>query len=161
MASFSVSDLPALNAILNAASTLLLVSGFVFIRRRKILAHKVCMLSAVGCSAAFLISYVTFHVRVGVVHFTAQGLARRVYFAILTTHTILAATIIPLVVITLTFALRSRFPRHKAIARWTLPLWLYVSITGVIIYWLLFRLYPPAASSGVPSVPAILGILRV
>lgn len=161
MASLSVSGLPALNAILNAASTILLVSGFAFIRRRKILAHKICMLSAVGCSALFLISYLTFHFKAGVVHFSGHGAIRRVYFAILTTHTILAATILPLVIITLTFALRARFARHKAIAHWTLPIWLYVSITGVFIYWLLFRLYPPATPSGMLAVPAIFGILRV
>lgn len=146
MSSFSVSDLPGLNALLNTASTILLITGYVSIRRRRILAHKLCMLSAVACSAAFLVSYITFHVRAGVVHFTAQGPIRTVYFTVLTSHTILAATIVPLVTITLTFALRSRFQRHRAVARWTLPLWLYVSITGVIIYWLLFRIYAPAAA---------------
>lgn len=161
MASFSVSDLPGLNAILNTASTALLISGYAFIRRRRILLHKICMLSAVACSAAFLISYVTFHVRAGVVHFTAQGPIRHVYFAILTTHTILAATIVPLVIVTLTFALRARFPRHKAVARWTLPLWLYVSITGVIIYFLLFRLYAPHSSSILPETSAISSFVRV
>lgn len=144
MASFSVSDLPALNALLNTASTILLISGYAFIRRRRILPHKICMLSAVACSAAFLVSYITFHIRVGVVHFVAQGPIRPVYFTILFTHTILAASIVPLVIVTLTFAFRARFARHKAIAHWTLPLWLYVSITGVIIYFLLFRLYAPA-----------------
>lgn len=143
MAPLSVYDLPGLNAALNAISTVLLLAGFAFIRRRRILLHKICMLSAVGCSALFLISYVTFHFRVGVVRFPAHGWIRRVYFTILTTHTILAATIVPLVIITLTFALRSRFVRHKAIAHWTLPIWLYVSVTGVIIYWLLFRIYGP------------------
>lgn len=143
MPQFSVYDLPALNAALNATSSILLVAGYTFIRRRKILAHKICMLSAVACSATFLTSYVIFHVRVGIVHLGAQGWIRPVYFAILTSHTILAATIVPLVIITLTFALRSRFLRHKAIAHWTLPLWLYVSVTGVIIYLVLFRLYGP------------------
>lgn len=143
MASFSVSDLPALNALLNTASTILLVSGYAFIRRRRILPHKICMLSAVACSAAFLVSYITFHIRMGVVHFTAHGPVRPVYVTILFTHTILAAAIVPLVIVTLTFAFRARFSRHKAIAHWTLPLWLYVSITGVIIYFLLFRLYTP------------------
>lgn len=161
MASFSVSDLPALNALLNTASAILLVSGYAFIRRRRILPHKICMLSAVACSAAFLISYITFHVRAGVVHFVAQGPIRPVYFTILFTHTILAATIVPLVIVTLTFAFRARFARHKAIAHWTLPLWLYVSITGVIIYFLLFRLYAPAASWMVPDVSAISGAVRV
>jgi uncharacterized membrane protein YozB (DUF420 family) len=143
MPQFSVQDLPALNAALNGTSSVLLIAGYAFIRRRRILAHKICMLSAVACSAAFLTSYVIFHLSVGVVHFRAQGWIRPVYFAILTTHTILAATILPLVIITLTFALRSRFARHKAIAHWTLPLWLYVSVTGVLIYLLLFRIYGP------------------
>jgi putative membrane protein len=161
MASFSVHDLPGLNALLNAASTVLLLAGYTFIRRRRILLHKICMLSAVVCSAAFLVSYIAFHVRVGVVHFTAQGWIRPVYFTILTTHTILAITIVPLVIVTLTFAFLGRFARHKAIAHWTLPLWLYVSITGVIIYWLLFRLYAPATSSIVPDASALFSALRV
>jgi putative membrane protein len=160
MASFSVYDLPGLNALLNAASTVLLLAGYSFIRRRRILLHKICMLSAVACSAAFLASYITFHVRVGVVHFTAHGPIRPVYFAILASHTILAVTIVPLVIVTLTFAFRARFARHKAIAHWTLPLWLYVSITGVIIYWLLFRLYAPTAASMTPHASAISGALR-
>lgn len=161
MATFSVHDLPGLNALLNAMSTVLLLAGFSFIRCRRVLLHKICMLSAVACSAAFLISYITFHVRVGVVHFTAHGPIRPVYFTILTTHTILAVTIVPLVIVTLTFAFRARFARHKAIAHWTLPLWLYVSITGVIIYWLLFRLYAPPADSLLLHVSPILGSLRV
>lgn len=138
--------LPRLNAFLNAASALLLLAGYFFIRRRRILTHKICMLSAVACSACFLVSYVYFHWRAGVVRFSGRGTVRPVYFAILTTHTILAAAIVPLVLITLTFALRSRFRSHKAVARWTLPIWLYVSITGVIVYYLLFVLYKPIAS---------------
>ncbi|HKW89787.1 MAG TPA: DUF420 domain-containing protein [Candidatus Acidoferrales bacterium] len=157
----SVSDLPGLNAILNTASTVFVISGYIFIRRRRILLHKICMLSAVACSAAFLASYLTFHVRVGVVHFLAQGPIRPVYFTILFTHTVLAATIVPLLIVTLTFAFRRRFPRHKAIARWTLPLWLYVSITGVIIYFLLFRIYAPAAASLIPDASAIFGLAQV
>lgn len=145
MASFSVSDLPLLNALLNSASTVLLLYGYVCIRLRRILLHKICMLSAVACSAAFLISYITFHAEAGVVRFAGQGTIRPVYFTILFTHTVLAAAIVPLVIVTLTFALRARFARHKAVARWTLPIWLYVSVTGVIIYWLLFRLYAPRA----------------
>lgn len=160
MASLSVSDLPGLNAILNTASTVLLISGYMFIRRRRILLHKICMLSAVTCSAAFLVSYITFHVRVGVVHFLAQGPIRPLYFTILFTHTVLAATIVPLLIVTLTFAFRKRFPRHKAVARWTLPLWLYVSITGVVIYFLLFRIYAPAAACLTPDASAILGVAR-
>jgi putative membrane protein len=135
--------LPRLNAILNAASAVLAVTGYTFIRRHKILPHKVCMLSAFGCSACFLASYLYFHFHAGLVRFSGHGPIRPTYFAILITHTILAVVIVPLVLITLYFALRSRFRSHKAIARWTLPLWLYVSITGVIVYWLLFVLYQP------------------
>ncbi len=104
------------------------------------------MISAVVCSAAFLVSYLYFHAHAGLVRFSGQGTVRPVYFTILISHTILAAAIVPLVIITLYFALRSRFPRHRAIARWTLPIWLYVSITGVIVYYLLFVLYRPIAS---------------
>jgi uncharacterized membrane protein YozB (DUF420 family) len=135
--------LPRLNAILNGASALLLVTGYTFIRRGKILPHKVCMLSAFGCSACFLASYLYFHFHAGLIRFSGQGPIRPAYFTILISHTILAVVIVPLVLITLTFALRRRFRSHKAIARWTLPLWLYVSITGVIVYYLLFVLYTP------------------
>ena len=143
MLSISVSSLPRLNACLNAASAILLVTGFSFIRRKKVLQHKICMLSAVACSAIFLASYVYFHLKAGVIYFQGRGWIRPAYFTILTTHTILAVAILPLVLITLTFALRSRFAKHKAIARWTFPIWLYVSITGVIVYYLLFVLYRP------------------
>ncbi len=139
-------DLPRLNAFLNGASAVLAVTGYTFIRRRKILPHKICMLSAVACSACFLVSYLYFHFQAGLVRFSGQGAIRPAYFTILITHTILAVVIVPLVLITLYFALRSRFRSHKAIARWTLPLWLYVSVTGVIVYWLLFVLYKPIAS---------------
>ena len=135
-----------MNAILNAASAALLVTGYIFIRRHKILAHKTCMLSAFGCSTCFLASYLYFHFHAGLVRFSGQGPIRPAYFTILISHTILAVVIVPLVLITLTFALRNRFRSHKAIARWTLPLWLYVSITGVIVYWLLFVLYKPISS---------------
>ena len=137
---------PRLNAILNGASAVLLVAGYLFVRRGKILQHKACMLSAFVCSACFLASYLYFHFHAGLVRFSGQGPIRPTYFAILISHTILAVVIVPLVLITLTFALRRRFRSHKAIARWTLPLWLYVSITGVIVYWLLFVLYQPIAS---------------
>lgn len=144
MLSIPVSSLPRLNACLNAASAVLLVTGYSFIRRKKILQHKICMLSAVACSAIFLASYIYFHLKAGVIYFQGRGWIRPVYFTILTTHTILAVAILPLVLITLTFALRSRFAKHKAIARWTFPVWLYVSITGVVIYWLLYVVYAPA-----------------
>jgi uncharacterized membrane protein YozB (DUF420 family) len=146
MTSASLSFLPTLNACLNGTSAILATTGYLMIRRGKVFPHKVCMISAVTCSAAFLVSYVYFHLHAGIVRFAGQGVIRPVYFTILTTHTILAIVIVPLVLITLTFALRAQFLRHKKIARWTLPLWLYVSITGVIVYWLLFVLYKPIAS---------------
>jgi len=132
---------PAWNAVLNAASAVLLSSGYLMIRRKKILAHKTCMISAFCCSTAFLVSYVVYHVHAGVVRFQGQGWVRPVYFTLLTSHTILAAAIVPLALITLSRALRSQFGRHRQIARWTLPIWFYVSITGVIIYFLLYHLY--------------------
>lgn len=147
MSAIPLPFLPRLNACLNAASAVLLFAGYFFIRRRKILGHKICMLSAVACSACFLVSYIYFHVKAGVIHFQGRGWVRPVYFTILTTHTILAAALLPLVIITLYFALRARFARHKAIAHWTLPIWLYISITGVVIYWLLYVVYAPSASA--------------
>ncbi len=136
---------PAWNAVLNAASGVLLLIGYAMIRRGRILAHKTAMLSAVGCSAIFLVNYVVYHARHGVIHFTGQGVIRPVYFTILISHTILAIAIVPLVIVTVTRALRHRFDRHKAIARRTLPIWLYVSITGVIVYFLLYQIYAPNA----------------
>jgi uncharacterized membrane protein YozB (DUF420 family) len=141
-----LATLPRLDAFFNGASGLLLITGYIFIRRRQILQHKICMLSAVGCSLCFLFCYLDFHARAGLVRFSGRGPIRPAYFTILISHTILAIAIVPLVIITLYFALRSRFIRHKAIARWTLPIWLYVSVTGVIVYWLLFVLYKPIAS---------------
>ncbi|HKV06015.1 MAG TPA: DUF420 domain-containing protein [Candidatus Acidoferrales bacterium] len=135
---FALSSLPAVNASLNAACAVFLVAGFAFIRRGKIRLHRACMLTAFFCSSVFLIFYLYFHARAGVIRFGGQGWMRPVYFTILVSHTILAAAIVPLVLITLTFALRGRFQRHRAIARWTLPLWLYVSVTGVIVYWMLY-----------------------
>jgi len=138
-----ISSLPALNASLNAACTVLLVAGYSFVRRGKILAHKTCMVSAFVCSAVFLGSYLYFHFHAGIIRFGGHGWIRPVYFTLLISHTILAAAIVPLILITLTRAFRRRFERHRAIARWTLPLWLYVSVTGVVIYWLLYRAYTP------------------
>ena len=135
-----VSSLPGLNAALNSASAVLLAAGYLFIRNKKIVAHRLCMLSAFAASSLFLISYLVYHYQVGSVAFKGQGLIRVVYFTILISHTILAATIVPLVLVTLSRALKGSFERHKRIARWTLPLWLYVSITGVIVYWMLYRL---------------------
>jgi putative membrane protein len=132
---------PALNAALNATAAVLLVSGYTFIRRRNVTAHRVCMVAAFLASTAFLISYLIYHARVGSVPFHGQGWIRPVYFFILFTHIVLAAAILPLALVTLSRALREQFDRHKRIARWTLPVWLYVSVTGVVIYFLLYHLY--------------------
>lgn len=139
----SIASLPAVNAILNATSAVFLLFGYRFIRRGRILFHKICMLTAFVCSSAFLASYVYYHSHVGVVRFGGQGWIRPVYFCLLISHTILAVVIVPLVLITLYRALTNQFARHQRIARWTFPLWMYVSVTGVVVYWLLFRLYVP------------------
>ncbi|MGH9343480.1 MAG: DUF420 domain-containing protein [Terriglobia bacterium] len=136
-----LSDFPTIDAALNAVSAALLIFGYLSIRRKRILAHKCFMLSAFGCSVVFLGCYLWYHVHFGVKHFTGQGVIRPFYFALLGTHTVLAAAVPFLVVITLYFALRARFSRHKKIARWTLPIWLYVSVTGVLVYWILYHLY--------------------
>ena len=143
MSTLSVSALPTLNAALNGTCALLLAVGYLFIRRRKVAAHRACMISAFVTSTLFLISYLTYHYHVGSRPFGGQGAIRALYFTILISHTILAAAIVPLVLITLYRGLKGRFDRHVAIARWTLPLWLYVSVTGVIVYWMLYHLYPP------------------
>jgi putative membrane protein len=134
----SITDLPSLNAFLNGLAALLLFSGFLFIRRKNVAAHRACMLSAVLVSTAFLISYLVYHYHVGSIAYRGQGWSRIFYFAILLTHTVLAAAIVPLVLVTLVRALRGRFERHARIARWTLPIWIYVSITGVLIYLMLY-----------------------
>ena len=133
-------DLPALNAVLNATSAGLLALGYVLIRRGRRAAHPKVMQAALACSALFLVSYLTYHAQVGSVRFPGQGPIRTVYFAILISHTILAIVIVPLVIVTFVRARRGRFDRHRAIARVTLPLWAYVSVTGVIVYWMLYRL---------------------
>ncbi len=140
----SLTDLPHLNALLNFTSTVFLLLGYYFIRQKRKVLHKRMMITALIASCLFLISYLVYHSNVGSVRFTAQGTVRTVYFAILISHTILAAAVPPLAIITLVRALRERFDKHKRIARWTLPVWLYVSATGVIIYLMLYRLYPPA-----------------
>jgi uncharacterized membrane protein YozB (DUF420 family) len=132
--------LPAVNATLNAISTVFLTVGWLFIRQRQVDRHRLCMLGAFTTSALFLTSYVVYHANVGSVPFTGQGVIRVVYFTILITHVVLAAAILPLALITLSRALARRFDRHRKIARWTLPLWLYVSVTGVVIYMMLYRL---------------------
>lgn len=138
----ALGDLPALNATLNATTALLLSGGYGMVRRRRLLAHKACMLSAFAVSMLFLASYLYYHAHAGLRHFEGRGWLRPAYFAILFTHTVLAAAIVPLAVTTVYFGLRSRHPAHQRIARWTLPLWLYVSLTGVVVYLLLFRLSP-------------------
>jgi len=137
----SVSELPALNASLNGAATVFLLAGYFFIRRRQIPAHRASMLAAVATSALFLISYVIYHANAGSKPFPGIGPVRAVYFVILITHIVLAAAIVPMVLLTVSRALRGRFDRHAAIARRTLPLWLYVSVTGVVIYLMLYRMY--------------------
>jgi uncharacterized membrane protein YozB (DUF420 family) len=134
-----VHDLPAINATLNGAATILLLTGFTLIRKRRIQAHKRVMLTAFGVSVAFLICYLTYHAQVGSVAYTKTGPLRAVYFSILITHTILAATVPVLAIITLRRALRGDFQRHKRIARWTFPIWLYVSVTGVVVYLMLYQ----------------------
>jgi len=132
---------PVINATLNGTSAVLLVTAHHQIKSGKIAAHRALMLTAVATSTLFLISYLYYHYHVGSVKFQGHGWARRVYFTILISHTILAAAIVPLVIITLSHALRQRFDRHRAIARWTYPLWLYVSVTGVVIYFMLYHLF--------------------
>ncbi len=136
----AVSDLPALNATLNATSAVLLVTAWILIKRGRWIAHRNVMLAAVCTSVLFLISYLTYHAQVGSVRFTKQGPIRLVYFSILLTHTILAAVIVPMVIITVARGLAAKYDRHRRIARWTLPVWLYVSVTGVIVYVMLYRL---------------------
>lgn len=139
---FSVSQLPALNAALNATSALLLIAGYLQIRALRVRQHRACMLSAFAVSILFLISYLTYHYHAGSMRFTGQGWVRPVYFAVLTSHTVLAAAVPVLAVLTLRLAWRREFVRHRRLARWTFPIWLYVSVTGVAIYAFLYWLYP-------------------
>ena len=138
--SVSVTDLPALNATLNAISTVLLITGYVFIRRGDRRRHKACMIAALVMSALFLTSYVIYHAQVGSVPFRGTGWIRTVYFAVLIPHVILAAAIVPPILITASRGLSAKYDKHRRIARWTLPLWLYVSVTGVIVYVMLYQL---------------------
>jgi len=131
----------ALNASLNGTSAILLVGGYAAIRSGKIAVHKAFMISAFAVSSVFLISYLVYHARVGSVHFQGQGWIRPVYLVLLGSHTILAIVIVPMILITLRRAWLEQFDRHRLIARWTLPLWFYVSVTGVIVYFLLYHLY--------------------
>ena len=134
-----IHDLPAVNATLNATATVLLLTGYTLIRRRRIQAHKRVMLTAFGVSVAFLICYLVYHSQVGSVRYQQTGPIRAVYFTILITHTILAAAVPVLAIVTLRRALRGDFVRHRRLARWTLPIWLYVSVTGVVVYWMLYQ----------------------
>jgi uncharacterized membrane protein YozB (DUF420 family) len=141
---------PHLNASLNALSSVFLISGFIFILRTRVRAHRFCMLTATGISALFLISYVTHHALrtyyfgLGPTKFTGEGLIRPIYFTILTSHTILAAILPPFVIVTMRRALKARFDAHRRLSRLIFPIWLYVSVTGVIVYLLLYQIYPPA-----------------
>jgi len=137
-----ISYLPHVNAFLNSTSALLLIAGYSFIRAKQVRAHRNCQMAAVFTSVVFLASYLTYHYYHGDTPFPGQGIVRPFYFAILITHVILAIVIVPLVMITVYRAARGDFDRHRRIARWTLPLWLYVSVTGVIVYVMLYHLYP-------------------
>ena len=137
-----IAYLPHLNACLNASSAILLFSGWRFIKARNVVAHRACQIGALIVSSLFLASYLTYHYNHGTTRFQGTGLARPLYFTILTTHTILAIVIVPLVALTFYRAFRNDFGRHRRIARITLPLWLYVSITGVIVYLMLYQIYP-------------------
>ena len=132
---------PPLNAGLNGASALLLTTGRVLIRQKRVRLHRACMITAVATSSLFLISYLYYHAHVGSVHFPGTGWVRPLYFTILISHTVLAAAVVPLVVLSLNYGLRERFDRHRRIARWTFPIWLYVSVTGVLVYIMLYQIY--------------------
>ena len=136
----SVADLPAFNATLNLSAAILIGAGFFFIKQKNIRAHKICMIAALAVSSAFLVSYLFYHYHAGVVHFTKQGWLRGVYFPLLLTHTVLAVAIVPLALRTVYLGLASRFNGHVRIARWTFPAWMYVSVTGVVVYIMLYRL---------------------
>ena len=135
----TVHDLPAVNATLNALSGVLLLIGYVLIRRGRMQQHRRVMIAAFVTSSLFLVFYLTYHAQVGSVRFTRQGFVRPLYFTILITHVTLAATVLPLAIVTLTRGLKGRYLRHRAIARWTFPIWMYVSVTGVLVYVLLYQ----------------------
>jgi uncharacterized membrane protein YozB (DUF420 family) len=137
----TIADLPALNATLNGLSAIFILTGYVLIRRGQRGLHKRCMLTALVTSSLFLVSYVVYHANAGSRPFPGTGIARPIYFAILITHVILAAAILPLALTTTARGLRAQYTRHVAIARWTLPIWLYVSVTGVVIYLMLYQMY--------------------
>jgi putative membrane protein len=151
-----IAALPAVNAVLNATAAVLLAAGWLAIRRGRVRVHRACMVGAFTTSVLFLASYLVYHAHAGTTRFPGVGWVRPLYFSILGTHTVLAAAVPVLAVVTLTFALRARFGRHARIARWTLPIWLYVSVTGVVIYVMLYHLYPrvPAAAARIARVAA-------
>ena len=132
--------LPAINAVLNATAAILLIWGYTLIRRKRIQTHRKVMLAAFAVSSAFLVCYLIYHFQVGSVRYRKTGALRAIYLSILATHTILAAAVPPLAVVTLSRGLGARFDKHRRIARWTLPIWLYVSVTGVLVYLMLYRL---------------------
>ena len=136
----TVSDLPAVNATLNATCAVLLVIGWILIKRGRIRKHRAVMIAAVCVSALFLASYLVYHAQVGSVRFTRVGVIRTIYFSVLLTHTVLAAAIVPMVLVTFSRGLAGRYDPHRRIARWTMPIWLYVSITGVFVYLMLYHL---------------------
>ncbi len=139
----TLADLPAANATLNGLSALLLLAGLGCIKRRQVTAHKACMVAAFVVSMLFLVCYLVYHAQVGSVPFKGLGAIRTAYLTILITHTVLAVLVPPLAIVTLVLGLRGRFVRHARVARWTLPIWLYVSVTGVVVYLMLYHLVPP------------------
>jgi putative membrane protein len=137
-----IEDFPLVNASLNAASTVLIAAGWIFIRRERKGPHIVCMISALITSTAFLTCYLIYHFNVHSIKFTAGGLASWIYYSILLTHVVLAVVVLPMVIMTVIPALRQRFDRHRRMGRWTMPVWLYVSVTGVIVYMMLYKWFP-------------------
>lgn len=135
----SIHDLPAVNATLNALSGVLLLIGYGLIRARRVPQHRRCMIAAFTTSSLFLICYIVYHAQVGSVRFTRQGAVRPIYFTILISHVTLAVTVLPLAILTLSRGLKNRIPQHRRLARWTLPIWMYVSVTGVLVYVLLYQ----------------------
>ena len=132
---------PGINATLNGASAILITTGRLLIHQKKIRLHRACMIAAVTTSSLFLVSYIYYHLHVRSVHFPGQGWVRTLYFAILISHTFLAAAVVPLVMTSLSLGLRERFDRHRRVSRWTFPVWLYVSVTGVVVYVMLYKIY--------------------
>ncbi len=138
-----IAGLPAVNAFLNGTSAILLTTGYLFIRRKKVTSHKICMVTAFGISCLFLLTYLIHHYQAGSIPFSGQGWIRPVYFTLLISHIILAALVVPLALTTVYRGLSGQFDKHVKIARRTLPIWLYVSVTGVLVYLMLYQFYPP------------------